>query len=467
VIELDGTIVAVNVAAARLLGVAGVPGRKVWDVMPALSEQWDGMVGRAREQGSATRSLVVAGRAVDFTATLRDVGRIVVFGIAIDVTQHKRAGDTAQLRVDIDSKQRLESLGLVAGGIAHDFNNQLVSVLAEASSAREDASLSEGTRDALKRIEASAKRMAQLTRQLLAYAGRGRFVAELTDPDELLVAAREQLQRIARDAAIEVVTGAGSIVIETDRGLLRQVIANLVSNATDALSGGRGNIQVTTRLVSRDGEGWWQLEVSDDGIGMDAGTIAKIFDPFFTTKPGRHGLGLSAVHGIIKRLGGEIEVESQLGKGARFRLRLPVIVGVEPKRRRTTSKQTPIAAVYGMRVLIADDEPSVRATVRRLLERRGATVVSASDGIEAEARMRDASFGLMLFDVTMPGKTGYDLLAIARSLHPTTPVMLMSGYTEHRRTGPNDEPDLFLEKPFTTKRLDAAIADLLRERAGG
>ena len=470
VLELDGTLIAVNAAATQLFGLRqDAVGQSGWSVIPGLRDGWEALLACAHERGSASTSLAVEARVIDLTASLREIDsegeiRTVVLGLAIDVTRHKLAGE-AQARVELEPKQRLESLGLVAGGIAHDFNNQLVSVLAEASGAREDTTLSESTREVFRRIEVSAKRMALLTRQLLAYAGRGRFVSELTDPDELLDQAREQLHKLVSKGAsvLEITPSADRIAIEADRGLLRQVIVNLVTNAREALPQGGGTVVVASRLVSRAGAAWWQLEISDDGAGIDQKTIGRIFDPFFTTKVDHHGLGLSAVLGIVRRLGGDIDLDSQPGKGARFRVQLPVVPGAAPKRARATSKQTPIVSLKGMRVLIADDEPTVLSTVRRLLERRGATVVTANDGREAEARMRQETFGLVLFDVMMPGLTGYELLPIARQLQPHAPVMLMSGYTERTRVGAEEEPDKFLEKPFTTKTLDKAIEEVLRE----
>jgi signal transduction histidine kinase len=461
VFELDGTIVATNAAAGRLLG--SVTG-KAWDVVPALREAWEDLVLRIREAGTASTTVELDARTLDFTFASRDDGRTL--GIAIDVTHHCIVGE-AKTRADLDNTQRLESLGLVAGGIAHEFNNQLVIVLAEATSAREDESLPETTRDALRRIEASAKRMAQLTRQLLAYAGRGRFVTELTDADQLLDGMRDQLAKLVREGAtLEITPNSGTLAIEADRNLLRQVIVNLVANASDALRDTGGAITVASRVVVRNTSSWWQLEIRDTGAGMDARTLARIFDPFFTTKSDRHGLGLSAVHGIVRRFGGDLDVDSSPGKGTTFRVRLPIVPGAEPKRKRTkSSKQPPVSSLSGMRVLVADDEASVRATVKRLLERRGATVVTASDGTEAEARLRDGDFGLVLLDVMMPGANGYELVPIARATQPATPVMLMSGYTEQERGTGADEPDLFLEKPFTTKTLDAAIEDLLKNQS--
>jgi CheY-like chemotaxis protein len=279
----------------------------------------------------------------------------------------------------------------------------------------------------------------------------------------MLAELAEPLARIVQPPArLEVVPGAGTVVVEADPNLLRQVIINLVANANDAA----GNfVQVASRILSRENAPWWQLEVSDDGVGIEPATLTRIFEPFFTTKHDRHGLGLSAVHGIVRRLGGDIEVDSRPGQGARFRVRLPIVPGVEPPRRAQADIATPGPRLAGVRVLVADDEPSVRATVRRLLERRGATVVVAVDGLDAEARLRDERFELVVADVVMPGKTGYDVLAITRATQPHVPVILMSGYTGRvRGEGSEEEPDAFIEKPFTAKILDAAIDEVLGVR---
>ncbi|HMG24225.1 MAG TPA: ATP-binding protein [Kofleriaceae bacterium] len=239
---------------------------------------------------------------------------------------------------------------------------------------------------------------------------------------------------------------------------------NLVANASDA---GGHRVEVASRILSRDNAPWWQLEVSDDGAGIEPRTLARIFEPFFSTKHDRHGLGLSAVHGIVRRLGGDIEVDSTPGQGARFRVRLPVVPGAEAAPPATVEATRPIPRLTGLRVLVADDEPSVRATVRRLLERRGALVVTADDGLEAEARLRDQPFDLAVLDVTMPGCSGYDVLAVARATLPGLPVILMSGYVGRARgEGGEEEPDAFVEKPFTAKVLDRVIDEVLRAGRG-
>ncbi len=449
VLELDGTVTTINAAACSVLERTAetVVGRSAFVFVPALEAQWARLAATVVTSGQHAEELRLDKRVVQLIATAILVeGRACILGLGIDVTARSTTAEQTA------AKQRLESVGLVAGGIAHDFNNLLVGVMAEASAAREDRTIPEATRDALRRIEHGAKRMAQLTRQLLAYAGRGRFVTELVDPEVLLVELKEQLERVVpSDAAVVVTREAGTIAIEADADLLRQVIVNLATNAADALA---TTITFASSVVQRAGAPWWQLDVSDNGTGIDPAIADKIFDPFFTTKTERHGLGLSAVHGIVRRLGGDIEVVAR-DRGTRFRVSLPIVPGAEA-RPRHTSISMPALVLAGVHVLVADDEPSVRATVRRLLERRGATVVVAADGLEAEARLRGERFGLVVLDVSMPGRGGYEVVPTVRATQPKTPVLLMSGYTEHAHT-PEQEPDAFLEKPFTAKVLDAAI----------
>ncbi len=464
VCEVDGTIVGMNAAAEDLLGrsAADAVGKKAWDIAPGAEYIWEDVLAMVRRQGTFRGEISIATpqepREIHYVVCLREAaGRTYVVVFSLELPDKPAVNPT-----DLESQHRLEALGLVAGGIAHDFNNQLVSVLAEASVARENPELAEATREALRRIDAAAHRMAQLTRQLLAYAGRGRFVTEIIDPDELVRQSQETLARSIRpDAELRFSLDAGRVAVEADRGLLRQVLQNLVANASEALGETGGTITIASRLTPQR----WILEITDTGSGMDAQTAARIFDPFFTTKRDRHGLGLSAVQGIVRRLGGEISFDTKLGKGSQFVLRLPAVAGIAPERKRTTSKQ-PITSLRGIRVLVADDEPGVLATVKRLLERRGAQVIVAADGAQAKARLSQGEYHIVLFDVMMPELTGYQLLPFVRELQPKAKVMLMSGYTEHTR-GPGsggEEPDAFLEKPFTAKVLDGAIDDLLAQR---
>jgi signal transduction histidine kinase len=448
IVDRLGIVIAANAMAAR----TGLPsvGARVWAASAQLQQWWEQLVA---DQGATDVEIETRfGKRVMRVATAReDEHRVLV--CFVDITQ--RIGRLAEQQAQTAGNERLESLGLVAGGVAHEFNNQLVSVVSEASLLREEEGLSQDMRDAIGRIDGAARRMTQLTRQLLAFAGRGRFVTALLDPDALVIDTRPRLARMVPPSVVlEVGALAGPVAIEADRSLLRQVILDLVENAVEAV-GTKGTIEVITRLAA----GRWELEIHDDGAGMDDATRARMFDPFFSTKKDHRGLGLSAVLGIVRRLGGDIAVTSELGFGTTVRVHLPVVPGVAPPRRRTTSAQMPIEKLTGLKILVADDEPTVRQTVQRALLRRQAVPVVACDGAEAETLLRSQHFDVVLLDVMMPKKTGYELLPVVRDTQPGVPVILMSGYSEQAGGEP---PDAFIEKPFTVSGLEATIQAAMR-----
>jgi len=381
---------------------------------------------------------VLAARPIQLVLGMADE---LVQVFAIDLTEHANRA----------ARDRLEGLGRLAGGIAHDFNNLLVGVLAESSALREEATLAPGARESVQRIEIAARRMAQLTRQLMAYSGRGRIATTPVIADEVLSELAPHLPPVAVDG---VTIGAGRVAVAADPVLLRQVVVNLANNAAEA---GSSQIEVTSRCITRDDQPWWELEVSDDGCGIDDAARGHVFEPFFSTKSGHHGLGLSAVHGIVERFGGALELETRPTRGTRVRVQLPVVA---PPPAPAVVLKTRLA---GLRILVVDDDPLVRNTVRRLLERRGATVVVAIDGSDATARLEAEPFQLVVSDVSMPGMTGYQLVAIVRASWPDTKVVLMSGYTEPT-VGDSEAPDGFLEKPFTAPVLDATLDEVLGRR---
>lgn len=447
-LERSGAIVVVNPPLVRLLGAAPRPGDTIGKL--GLERQWPSLVEAVACGRGFAKDVELASAPVRLTAALRGDHVLAIF-------------NELPARAPVASgPQRLESLGLVAGDLAHEFNNQLVGVIADASMLREEDHLGETGREAVLRIEAAARRMSQLSRQLLAFAGRGRFVTMLLDPDVLLAESRDRFERLVRPGAtlvLEVGSG-GPIAIEADRGLLRQVIGDLIENASEALPASGGEVHVTSRIVVTNGSPHWELEVRDNGGGIEPTTLSRIFDPFFSTKAEHRGLGLSAALGIVRRLGGDLECESRLEHGATFRVRLPIVPGAIAPRRRPTSQQPPLEKLSGLRVLVADDEPTVRATVRRMLERRGAVATLAADGAEAEQLLREQTFNVVLLDVMMPKRTGDQLVPIVRELHPDVPVILMSGYTDQAHGV--EPPDTFLEKPFNATMLEAAIHAALR-----
>jgi signal transduction histidine kinase len=453
VVELDGTVVAANAMARRL----GLTAKKVWATSPQLAQWWAQLVA---DQGATDIEVESprGKRVMRISTALHDYeGRRYVLACLVDITQ--RIEHIAEHDLRTAGNQRLESLGLVAGGVAHEFNNQLTSVVSEASMLREDEALSEDMREAVGRIDSAARRMTHLTRQLLAFAGRGRFVTMLLDPDALVIDTKPRLTRmVPPSVTLEVDADCGPIAIEADRGLLRQVMLDLVENAVDAV-GIKGTIEVITRQVHAGDRDWWELEIHDDGVGMDDATRSRMFDPFFSTKPDHRGLGLSAVLGIVRRLGGDITASSQPAFGTTVRVRLPIVPGVVPPRRRSTSKQPPMEKLTGLKILVADDEPSVRQTIQRALIRRSAIPVVACDGAEAEELLRTQKFDIVLLDVMMPKKTGYQLIPIVRETQPNVPVVLMSGYSEQAGGEP---PDAFIEKPFNVSVLEGTIQAALR-----
>lgn len=446
-LERSGAIIAVNPPLVRLLGEApraGEPAGKL-----GLERQWSSLVAALGEGRGFAKDIELAKVTVRVTAALRGEHVLAIF-------------NELSPRAAASGPQRLESLGVVAGDLAHEFNNQLVGVIADASMLREEDHLGDTGREAVLRIEAAARRMSQLSRQLLAFAGRGRFVTMLLDPDALIAESRDRFERLVRPGATLVlqVASGGAIAIEADRGLLRQVVGDLIENASEALPASGGEVRVTSRVVVTNGLPHWELEIRDNGRGIEPATLARIFDPFFSTKAEHRGLGLSAALGIVRRLGGDLDCESRPDHGATFRVRLPIVPGAVAPRRRTTSQQPPLDKLTGLRVLVADDEPTVRATVRRMLERRGAVATLAADGEEAERLLREQKFSVVLLDVMMPKRTGDQLVPVVRELHPDVPVILMSGFTDQAHGV--EPPDTFLEKPFNASMLEAAIHAALR-----
>ncbi|WP_050428694.1 hybrid sensor histidine kinase/response regulator [Chondromyces crocatus] len=435
-------------------------------------------------------------------------GKVVeIIGTAQDVTERVIEEQArARLEERLLQAQKLESLGLLAGGIAHDFNNLLTGVLTEASLVLDEVPYGSPVHGALRAIETSARRMSDLTKQLLAYAGGGPFTVERLDPVQLVGEMLELLRRnIGREVKLLVDTPRLStsadtaVCVEADPTQLRQVVMNLVLNASDALQGRSGEVRIrswietgqnastsSTTLASKSpsttttlgatvrptGPGVWVLEVSDTGCGMTPETRRRIFDPFFTTKGRGRGLGLSAVQGIVRRMFGQIEVESEVDRGTTIRLRVPLTAGQAPL---ASTRETPSrAALQKLRVLVVDDEEAVRITLSRVLGRRGHTVAMAEDGSDAIETFRNArgNFDLVLLDISMPRKNGYEALEAIRNLRASARVVLMSGYSEahlagagiHSERGSESTIDGFLEKPFAVEAIDRVLAEALRAR---
>jgi PAS domain S-box-containing protein len=390
----------------------------------------------------------------------------------VDISSLKRAEDERRnLHLKILETQKLESLGVLAGGIAHDFNNLLTVILANASFVRLENTHA-ASQESLEHIESAARRAADLCRQMLAYAGKGSFIVERLDLNQLLQSTAQLLQiSISKKARLVLHLASDLPSVEGDNSQLQQVLMNLVINASDALGDNAGEIRLRTwrgRPESAPGAIVHSfetpagdcacLEVSDTGKGMDAATLARIFDPFFTTKFTGRGLGLAAVLGIMRSCRGTLTVESQLGIGTTFRLHLPAahtatksLPGTRPPALAAT-----VSASLGT-ILIADDEPAVLKTFDNQLRRNGYQTMLAADGLEAVKHFRATPHGFtaLLLDLTMPGLDGAEVLREVRAMNPYTSVLVMSGFSEKdvldRLAGLG--PVSILQKPFTLETL--------------
>jgi PAS domain S-box-containing protein len=376
--------------------------------------------------------------------------------------------------------QKLESLGVLAGGIAHDFNNLLVGVLGNAGLALLELPDDSPARQAIRDIEISAQRAAELTRQMLAYSGRGTFRVEPVDVSTLVEEMSQLLRRvISKQAQLSLHLDRALPAVVGDATQLRQVVMNLITNASDALDERQGTIRLETGVVQADRqmlastyldeelpEGEYVcIEVSDTGVGMDAATAARLFDPFFTTKFTGRGLGLAAVLGIVRGHRGAISLQSAPGKGTTFRVLLPAAQGVSAP---TPAPPASTLARGSGRVLLVDDEEAVRGLARRVLERGGFDVVEAQSGEEALARYeeRPDTVTAVVLDLTMPGLGGEATFHALRRTRPDLPIVLSSGYMPEE--GDAFSGVAFLAKPYRPAELvDAVNAAIERVRVAG
>jgi len=410
-----------------------------------------------------------------------DEGRLLgTLYIATDI-RARRSLDAERLRLEqhMMQHQKLESIGVLAGGIAHDFNNLLTTIVANATLAVDSLPAKASAVENISEINTAAQHGAALCRELLAYAGRGRFMVRPISVSELL----EEMGRLLRVvtgplAAVAYRLAPDLPVIDADEAQLRQVFMNLMVNAAEALDETGGEILVSTGVRSADRhyldtfQGGDQLAtgdyveviIADTGHGMTKETLERVFDPFYTTKMTGRGLGLAAVLGIISGHHGAIRVESTPGTGTTFTLIFPP--SATPVTIRAADPQAPPPLIGGARVvLVVDDEPGVREATRRILERVGFVVLTANDGQAGLSLLRSMSdtVSLVVSDVSMPELSGTALLKQIREDGHSIPVLLVSGYTENESQSflVNDTHAAFIQKPYSVSELVAAVGHLL------
>ena len=401
-------------------------------------------------------------------------------GLTIDVTARKLAEVE---RLDLERKllegQKLESLGLLAGGIAHDFNNLLTSILGNAGIVRISLPPGNEVDGKLEAIETGATRAAELCRQMLAYAGKGRFVVEPIDASALAEGLVPLLEiSIARKARLRLALDRSLPAIMADATQLRQIVMNLVLNAVDAVTEGAGEIVLSSGTVHGDRaildaavagnalpEGDYVfLEVSDNGSGMPPEVLSRIFDPFYTTKFTGRGLGLAAVLGIVRGHKAALGVNSSPGRGSVFRLLLPAAIGVALPAPKPAPSAT--AWKYSGRALLVDDDAAVRLVAGAMMESFGFKVTAVVDGQSGLDAFRAAAgaFDIVLLDLLMPGLTGEQTLEILRTIQADIRVLVISGFSESdvmQRLANDRGPFRFLHKPFKRPELEQKLRELL------
>ncbi|MFK7914474.1 MAG: response regulator [Pseudomonadales bacterium] len=385
--------------------------------------------------------------------------------------------EISKLEQHLAKAQRLEGMEVLAGGVAHDFNNLLVGIMGNASMALAELPTSSEVRNMIAGIERSALAAAELTRQMLAYAGKGRFVVEVVDLSNLIADTEESLRAsINENASIRFDSATEPLMVRMDATQIQQILMNLVMNASEALDGAQGSISVTTGRTNivagyvdsleynqqlQPGD-YAFLEVTDSGKGMDEATKARIFDPFFSTKFAGRGLGLAASLGIARGHAGAVRVYSELDQGTSIKLFLPL--SQEASTAQPTVNPVPKIRSVLRRLLIADDNEAVRQVARRALNRAGYDVVSAADGLEAVKLFKTHSgeIDAVLLDMTMPNLNGEATCRELRQLNPAIPIIMMSGYNEQEVIRQFSGRGLagFLQKPFMPDALIAKVDDL-------
>jgi nitrogen-specific signal transduction histidine kinase/CheY-like chemotaxis protein len=381
-----------------------------------------------------------------------------------DITQRRR------FEQQLQQTAKLESLGILAGGIAHDFNNLLAGIMGNASLALLDAKGSPRYQSGLRDVVRASQRAAELTSQMLAYAGKGRYVVRQADMSEMVrdISALV-LTSIPKTVRVELNLASGLPAVEADVSQLQQVIMNLIINGAESIAEGRsGFVRIITAAddfnparhhIRIAAEGiqpgrFVVLEVSDSGSGMSEAVLARIFDPFFTTKFTGRGLGLAAVQGIVRGHGGALTVHSEPGKGTTFRVFIPA----STRGKAVPEKQPDPDELRGEgTILVVDDEADVATMAQAVLESHGYKTVTAGNGEIAIRilRERGAEISAVILDLTMPVMGGEEAVGPIRELYPSLPVILSTGY-DSSEVGDRIRAESIsgvLQKPYTAQGL--------------
>jgi PAS domain S-box-containing protein len=465
---LDGVIQTWNNAAQRIFGYTAeeMVGNTMLPLLPPdRIEEEAGIVDRIRHGGKVNHFETVRvrkdGSHIHVSLTISPIydeaGNVVgASHIARDITDQKHMEE--QMR----QTQKLESLGVLAGGLAHDFNNLLTGIMGNASLALEDAKVPASLRDYIGEILRSSERAALLVRQMLAYAGKGRYLIETIDVSQQISEIVALIRTsIPRSVELDLQLESDCPRIDADQSQLQQLIMNLVINAAEAIGDQPGTVTIATSHTRINDEGQVVLTITDTGCGMDEATRSQMFDPFFTTKFTGRGLGLAAVMGIIRTHRGSISVDSAPGQGTTVTVVLPASTAVSP----VAADEEPVELRGSGHILVVDDEDLVRNLAKFTLERFGYTTELASNGQEGlnVFSARPLEFAAVILDLTMPVMGGEEMLKHLRQIRPDVPVLLSSGFSEIDALRRFHDRGLagFLQKPYTATALARKLKQAL------
>jgi two-component system cell cycle sensor histidine kinase/response regulator CckA len=401
-------------------------------------------------------------------------GRVLKwFGTCTDIEEQKQAEKA------LWQAAKLESIGVLAGGVAHDFNNLLTGILGNTSIALEMLSPNHPVRSVLESAMRASKSAADLTQQLLAYAGKGRIELKPVNLSNIIREISSLIESsIPKTVTVNLELAPRLPLIEADINQMKQIIMNLIINGAEAIGNAHGTVTITTRTqfidetyvrsVFSQGElkpgQYAVVEVQDTGSGMDEATVHRVFDPFFTTKFTGRGLGLAAVLGIMRSHKGAIELQSTPGRGTAFRLLLPVVTASVHNGSSPAEQQQ--AAGNGV-VLVVDDQPAVRDVAQAALRMYGYSVLTAENGLHAIEVFREHKdeVKVVIMDLTMPVMDGREALKHLRALRSDVKVIISSGYSEADAVQKFSSDGLagFLQKPYTARRLGEVVSQAVRQ----
>jgi len=406
-------------------------------------------------------------------------------GFVEDITERKRAAEERlTLERQVQHAQKLESLGVLASGIAHDFNNILMAVLGYADLAKSELPAQHPACQSLSEIEKGAIRAAELTRQMLAYSGKGHFVIEVMDVSHLINEMVDLLRTsISRSISLNVQLARDLPPIKADAGQIQQIVLNLITNASEAIGDQPGVITVSTgqalcsqehlahsltNITSEDAPPpgrYVYFQVTDTGCGMDDDTKLRVFDPFFTTKFTGRGLGMAAVLGIVRGHNGAIMLETKPGIGTTFKVFFPAAPEKQVDCRQRPTKRPEMPQSKQGTILVIDDEIAVRNLTEKVLTRQGYSVLLAEDGIQGTALFEEHADNIVcvLLDLTMPRMGGEACFDQLQSIRANIPVLLSSGYSEQTAIKQFSGKHIagFIQKPYQPMKLVAKIRECI------